>query len=185
MSESWNIERRRPRPGAALWPALAACAGLAACGDQETQRAASQTQLEAAVERAASDTTVNDTPGALASLSRERESVFDLFNRGGDGATNVRVNRYLWNASLDVLDFLPIEAVDPFTGVIVMGFGNPPGGGRAYRATVYVQDAALDARSLNVALATRAGPASAETQRAVEDAILTRARQLRIEAGRL
>ncbi|MEO1307573.1 MAG: DUF3576 domain-containing protein, partial [Pseudomonadota bacterium] len=70
--------------------------------------------------------------------------------------------------------------VDPFSGIIVTGFGTPPGGGRAYRATVFVQDPALEARSLKVALASRGGPVSAETQRAVEDAILTRARQLRL-----
>ncbi len=95
------------------------------------------------------------------------------------------MNRYLWNASLEVLDFLPVQAVDPFSGVISFGFGTPPGGGRAYAATVYVQDPALDARSLNVALRSSSGPVPAATQRAVEDAILTRARQLRIAAGRL
>ncbi|MEM9438165.1 MAG: DUF3576 domain-containing protein [Pseudomonadota bacterium] len=96
--------------------------------------------------------------------------------RGGD---TVAVNRYIWNASLDVLSFLPIQSVDPFTGVIVTGFGTPPGGSRAYRATVLVNDPALDARSLSVAIVTRSGPASPATVRAVEDAILTRARQLR------
>lgn len=101
------------------------------------------------------------------------------------GSETVAVNRYLWAASLDVLNFLPVQSVDPFTGVIVTGFGTPPGGGRAYRATVYITDPALDARSLNVALATSGGPASIETQRAIEDAILSRARQLRIADGRL
>ena len=43
------------------------------------------------------------------------------------GAESVAVNRYLWAASIDVLNFLPIQSVDPFTGVIVMGFGTPPG----------------------------------------------------------
>jgi uncharacterized protein with FMN-binding domain len=75
--------------------------------------------------------------------------------------------------------------VDPFSGVIVTGFGTPPGGGRAYRAAVLVNDPALDARSLNVALLTSAGPASPATIRAVEDAILTRARQLRVRDGGL
>ncbi|WP_147109533.1 DUF3576 domain-containing protein [Tateyamaria sp. syn59] len=97
----------------------------------------------------------------------------------------VRVNKYIWSASLQVLDFLPIQSVDPFTGVIVTGFGAPPGGGRAYRATVLIADPALDARSLNVALQTRNGPASAATVRAIEDAILTRARQLRVADNRL
>lgn len=96
------------------------------------------------------------------------------------GAESVAVNRYLWSASIDILSFLPIQSVDPFTGVIVFGYGTPPGGATAYRATVYITDPALDARSLNVALATRSGPVSADTQTAVEDAILTRARQIRV-----
>lgn len=115
----------------------------------------------------------------------ERSSVFDLFTNSADPNTTVEVNKYLWKASLEVLDFLPIQSVDPFTGVIVTGFGTPPGGGRAYRATVYVQDPALDARSLNVALVSRNGAVDAATVRAVEDAILTRARQLRIRDGKL
>lgn len=96
------------------------------------------------------------------------------------GAESVAVNRYLWAASIDVLNFLPIQSVDPFTGVIVMGFGTPPGGSRSYRATIYITDPALDARSLNVALQSQNGAVSVETQRAIENAILSRARQLRI-----
>jgi hypothetical protein len=101
------------------------------------------------------------------------------------GAENVAVNRYLWAASLDVLSFLPVEAADPFTGIISTGYGTPPGGSTAYRATIRVIDPAMDARSLRVSLQTRNGPVSAETQRAIEDAILSRARQLRIADGAL
>ena len=94
----------------------------------------------------------------------------------------VSVNKYIWEASIEVLDFLPIQYVDPFTGVIITGYGTPQGGGTSYRATVLIDDPALDARSLNVALQNRNGrPASASAVRAVEDAILTRARQLRIK----
>jgi len=109
-----------------------------------------------------------------------QSTVWDLFTNAQPPNVTVEVNRYLWNASLEILDFLPVQSVDPFSGVIVTGFGTPPGGGRAYRAAVLVNDPALDARSLNVALMTASGPASRETIRAVEDAILTRARQLRI-----
>jgi len=109
-----------------------------------------------------------------------RSTIWDLFNNEDDPNTTIAVNKYLWNASLDILNFLPIQSADPFSGVIVTGFGTPPGGGRAYRATIFIRDPALEARSLNVALATSGGPAPTETVRAVEDAILTRARQLRI-----
>ena len=115
------------------------------------------------------------------SAQNARQSTFlDLFTNTDDPNTTIEVNKYLWNASLDILNFLPIQSADPFSGVIVTGYGTPPGGGRAYRATIFIRDPALEARSLNVALATRSGPASTETVRAVEDAILTRARQLRI-----
>ena len=108
-------------------------------------------------------------------------SLLDAFRGSKD---SVKVNRFLWTASLEVLDFLPVEAADPFTGVISMGYGTPPGGGTAYRATVLISDPALDARALKVSLQTRRGPVGTATQRAVEDAILNRARQLRISAGR-
>ncbi|WP_170351055.1 MULTISPECIES: DUF3576 domain-containing protein [Ruegeria] len=109
-----------------------------------------------------------------------RETIWDVFNTANaEQITNV--NRYLWTASLDVLNFLPVQEVDPFTGVIVTGYGTPPGGGRQYRATVHISDPALAARSLSVSLQTSGGaPVSAATTRAVEDAILSRARQLRI-----
>lgn len=100
---------------------------------------------------------------------------------GGRGSVEdkVQVNKYIWNAALDVLSFLPVQEADPFTGVIITGFGTPPGGGRAYRAVVNVTDPALDARTLNISLYTQSGAVSQETVHAVEDAILTRARQLR------
>ncbi|MBL4542938.1 MAG: DUF3576 domain-containing protein [Rhodobacteraceae bacterium] len=150
---------------------MAAAALLSACGGQEaTQRNREAMEAQRIRERG---------------YGAGGESIFNAFNRSVDPNVTVAVNQYLWYASLDVLSFLPIEAVDPYTGVIVMGYGAPPGGGRAYRATVFVRDPALDARSLSVALATRNGPVAAETQRAVEDAILSRARQLRVQAGNL
>jgi hypothetical protein len=106
--------------------------------------------------------------------------LWDLFTNADDPNVTVGVNKYIWNAALDVLSFMPVEAADPFSGVIVMGWGSPGGTGRTYRATVYIQDPALDARSLRVALVTRGGPASKDTIRQIEDAILTRARQMRI-----
>lgn len=121
----------------------------------------------------------NDVDGA-----ENASSIWDVLRRP-DANTNVKVNKYLWNASLEVLSFLPVESVDPFSGVITTGYGRPPGGGRAYRATILVNDPALEARSLNVAMQTRSGPVSVGTARAVEDAILARARQLRIADGRL
>ena len=119
-------------------------------------------------------------------LDSERETIWDLFGNNDDPSVTVEVNRYLWRASLEILDFMPLEAADPFTGILVFDYATPPGGSRAYRATVYVSDPALEARSLRVALQGRGGSAvSRETARQVEDAILTRARQLRVADGNL
>ena len=147
---------------------LAVAAVLAGCG---TNRNAPVETVAAAPDP---DEAFNDTGG----------SVFELFDRPDTEAT-VQVNRYLWAASLDVLNFLPLQTVDPFTGLIVTGYGRPPGGSKSYRATVHISDPALDARSLNVSLQTKGGPADPATARAVEDAILSRARQMRIADGRL
>lgn len=118
--------------------------------------------------------------------SRPRARIWDLFNKNANPNVTVKVNKYIWNAALDVLNFLPIQSVDPFSGVIVTGYGTPPGGGRSYRATIYVQDPALDARSLKLSLQGANGASVApETVAAVEDAILNRARQLRIADSHL
>lgn len=112
--------------------------------------------------------------------TKKQSTLWDLFSNNDNPNITVEVNKYLWNASLEVLDFLPIQSVDPFSGLIITGYGTPPGGGRAYKATIHITDPALDARSLKVSLESQGGAVSAETVRAVEDAILTRARQLRI-----
>ena len=106
-----------------------------------------------------------------------------ILNPPNDNA-DIRVNKYLWEASLETLSFLPIEAADPFSGIVVMGWGRAPGSSTDFRATILIQDPALEAGSLKVAMQKRNGPASAETNRQIEDAILTRARQLRIRAGK-
>jgi len=152
--------------------AFAALALLGACGDEPPKFDPNAVVVESG-RNAKGPARVGVAPGEPGG------SILDIF-RGGDSA--VKVNRYLWTASLQVLDFLPLQTADPFTGVISTGYGVPPGGGRAYRATILISDPALDARSLNVAIATQSGPVDAGTRRAVEDAILSRARQLRIQA---
>ncbi|CTQ32548.1 DUF3576 domain-containing protein [Jannaschia rubra] len=157
-------------------PALAVLALLAGCGGD----VAGQSREDRIAAQENPRTIARDQRAA----SRQ-SSLFDLFSNQDDPNVTIEVNRYLWAATLDVLNFLPVQNADPFSGVIQFGYGTPPGGGRAYQATVLIQDPALDARSLNVSLRSRSGAVSRETQRAVEDAILTRARQLRVRDSQL
>ncbi|RJE83533.1 DUF3576 domain-containing protein [Paracoccus onubensis] len=147
-----------------LFFVTALCVGLAACGGNRATRSDDMSVYGADMRPSARQTTI-----------------WDVFGNRSNPNTTVAVNKYLWNASLEVLNFLPIQSVDPFTGVIVTGYGTPPGGGRSYRATVQISDPAMDARSLKLSLQGPGGAAVAPgTVRAVEDAILTRARQMRI-----
>lgn len=163
--------------GTTLLLTLSACGGGLFGGRSSVPTVQEVEQRQAEAQR---QETLNRMNG-----NKDSGKIWELFQNSADPNTTVEVNRYLWNASLEVLNFLPIETVDPFTGVIVMGYGTPPGGGRAYRATIHITDPALDARALKVALVARGGgPVSPETARAVEDAILTRARELRVQDGR-
>ncbi len=106
-------------------------------------------------------------------------SIFSTSQSPRDETVETRsANRFLYAAALDVLKFLPVTDADPVTGTITTGFGTPPGGRASYRAAIYVTSNALDASSLVVSLQSRSGPVAVETKRAIEDAILTRARQL-------
>ena len=103
----------------------------------------------------------------------------DIFKSGSDEIGSV--NKYLWQASLEVLSFLPINSADPFSGIIVFGKGKAPGSTQSYDATVYISDPALDARSLSVTVRSSNGTVSSEAKREIELAILSRARQLRLK----
>ena len=133
-----------------------------------------------------SDSNTLDDNSYLSTLpaaeSDKRETIWDAFNREATREP-VKVNRYIWQAALDVLDFMPIETIDPFSGVIVKGFGVPPGGKTRYRATIYIIDPALEARSLRVSMQTESGPVNATTMKEVENAILSKARQMRKADG--
>ena len=133
-----------------------------------------------------SDSNTLDDKSYLSTLpaaeSEDRETILAAFTRAATREP-VKVNRYIWQTALDVLDIMRIETIDPFSGVIVKGFGVPPGGKIQYRATIYVIDPALEARSLRVSLQTKSGPVNAATMKEIENAILSRARQMRKADG--
>jgi hypothetical protein len=107
-----------------------------------------------------------------------------------EGGDSLPVNKFLWQASLDTLSFLPLASTDPFTGVIATDWGAAPDQpGERFKVTAYMLSPALAASSLRVAVyrEVRDGngawvPAAVDPQtpRRLEDAILTRARQIRI-----
>jgi len=124
-------------------------------------------------------------PKSTPPIVEKKETVFDLF-KNKDENTEIAVNKYIWVATLEVLNFLPIISADPFTGVISFGLGKVPGSNRQYKGTVLINDPALDARSLKISLISKDGSLlDPKTVREVENAILNRARQIYQEQGKL
>ena len=106
------------------------------------------------------------------------------------GGTGIGVNGLLWRASLDTLSFMPLASADPFGGVIITDwYTSPESTSERFKATVYILDKRLRADGLKVAVFRQEKrpdggwvdtAVSAETSTKLENAILTRARQLRI-----
>jgi len=100
------------------------------------------------------------------------------------------VNGYLWRATLDTLAFMPLASADPYGGTVITDwYTNPEKPDERFKCTVYILDSRLRADGLKVSVfkQTRdAGGAwvdsatAAQTETDIENAILTRARQLRL-----
>jgi hypothetical protein len=171
-----------------LLAALAACGGGTATPERQAVRQEqAATNADQARAQARAQALGEQQVGAASSIPEERSSIFDLFTGGGEPDREIAVNRYLWSASLDILSFLPLEGADPFSGVIATGWGRVGGDPTPFRVTVFISEPALDARSLRVAAFRQQGGRAVAVEtadnRRLEDAILTRARQMRIAAN--
>lgn len=115
---------------------------------------------------------------------------------GGDDKTKqgagsgIGVNAFLWRASLDTLSFMPVASADPFGGVIITDWYTPPGAtDERFKLNIYIIDRQLRADGVRVSAfrEVRKGndwisaQVADDTARKLEDSILTRARQLRID----
>jgi hypothetical protein len=100
------------------------------------------------------------------------------------------VNSYLWRATLDTLAFMPLASADPYGGVIITDwYVNQEKPDERFKCTVYILDTRLRGDALKVTVfkqvSNGAGgwvdsQASDQTAVDIENAILTKARQLRL-----
>lgn len=98
-------------------------------------------------------------------------------------------NPYLWQASLESLDFMPLAQADSGGGVIISDWYAPPETpDERFKVTVYILDQALRADALKVSVFRQTSGESGWVDAAVdkataaslEDNILKRARELRL-----
>lgn len=164
---------------------LVSLAGCAAQGDSETQTYFPEKNQYG---------TYDPAP------STARQSVFGsggLNLLGGDkkkedgGGGGIGVNSFLWRATLDTVSFMPLVSADPFGGVIITDWYTPPQTPtERFKVNVYILDRALRADGIRVAVFRQvrqgdnwADQASApNTAISMENAILQRAREFRMEA---
>ncbi len=137
-------------------------------------------------------------PGDTAPRYEEASSIFGPggLTFGGDSEAQqqdqgggIGVISFLWRASLDTVSFMPLASADPFGGVIITDWYSPPQSPEErFKINVYILGRTLRADGVRAAVfRQRQGgsgwidaPVSSTTATELENAILTRARQLRI-----
>ena len=117
-------------------------------------------------------------------VGRDRDSATDTSGSG------IGVNSFLWRASLDTLAFMPLASADPFGGVIISDWYAPPESpDERFKVSVFILGRELRSDGIRASVHKQllddgrgwkdAAVADA-TATKIEDAILTRARELRV-----
>jgi hypothetical protein len=104
----------------------------------------------------------------------------------------ISVNSFLWRAALDTLSFMPLASADPFGGVIITDWYSPPDAPvERFKVNVFILDRHLSSDGIRAAVFRQKreadgrwvdSPVSGSTQTDLENAILARARQLRVNS---
>jgi len=115
--------------------------------------------------------------------------IFGGKKKGEETNGPLGVNSYLWRASLDTISFMPIASADPFGGVIITDwYADPSMPNERVKLNVFILSRELKADGIRVSgfrqVQNKSGWADSEmtpeTIGKLEDAILTRARELRV-----
>ncbi len=118
---------------------------------------------------------------------------FNLLGGGDDdkeAGARLGVNSYLWRATLDTLSFMPFSAADPFGGTILTEwYEDPAAPGERFKINALILDSTLRADAIKLTLFKQAYAekdgwrdikVSPDLARKLENTILTRARELRV-----
>lgn len=107
--------------------------------------------------------------------------------QGGGG---IGVNNFLWRASLDSIAFMPLTSADPFGGVIVTDWHTlPEAPNERFKVNLFILGRELRADGVKAAVFRQRRETNGTwtdlavedgTAQRLEDAILTRARELRL-----
>jgi hypothetical protein len=122
-------------------------------------------------------------------------ALFGAGNNNGQGAApaGVGVNSFLWRASLDTVSFMPLASADPFGGVIITDWYSPPDTpDERFKVNVFILGRDLRADGVRASIFHQKkdgsgqwaeAPVDNNTPTDFENAILTRARQMRLSTA--
>ena len=141
----------------------------------------------------ASEYNVPDEGGAGQGLIGGNEGLFSFgtSRRNGEEGAALGVNAYLWRGALDTLSFMPLASADPFGGVIITDWYQPPtSDGERFKATVYILGRQLRSDGIRVSIFRQVfrngqwvdADVSPQTVADIENKVLERARDLRASA---
>ncbi len=181
-----TMGKRLPRQ-LAVSIAGTAMLGLAACSSGETQYAYPDDR-----NRKGSGDMYQESDRLF---GQDSLSLFGDSNDGqnqGGGGSGIAVNSFLWRASLDTVSFLPLISADPFGGVIITDWHvAPEAPDERVKMQIYILDRQLRSDGVRVAVFREAmedgrwvtKSVSERTAQLVEDNILARARELRVNSN--
>ncbi|MDF3072970.1 MAG: hypothetical protein K0S54_637 [Alphaproteobacteria bacterium] len=184
------ISIRRPLQAIAF--ACISASLLAACGGEQDYPTTNSTEKHLGrpmtdAERAKSGGGLFG-PGGITLLGNSGR---DQEKRGASGGDGIGVNSFIWRGALDTIAFMPLVSADPFGGVIITDWYQPPEApGERVKVHILILDRELRADGVRASIFRqrydqRAGgwidqTIDPKTTVDLENTILTRARQLRI-----
>jgi hypothetical protein len=116
----------------------------------------------------------------------------DKGGKGTDGGSGLGVNAYLWRGALETLSFMPLASADPFGGVIITDWYQPPqSAGERFKATAYILGQQLRADGIRVTIYRQVqqngqwvdAAVDPTTRAEIENKVLARARELRVQSA--
>jgi hypothetical protein len=126
-------------------------------------------------------------------LGQDGFNIFGRKSADDQGGGGIGVNSFLWRASLDSISFMPVASADPFGGVIITDWFSPQETpDERFKLNIYILGRQLRADGIKAAVFRQRREANGEwadaavepkTATELENAILTRARQMRIDTA--
>jgi hypothetical protein len=186
---------RLPGLAARLTLGVLACAALAGCGSSDQSK-----NFRGVKDSEYQDYRTAGGDAIAGKLFSDQGLVLGIGGKsggasgGGNGEAGgaLGVNAYLWRGALDTLSFMPLASADPFGGVIITDWYQPPeASGERFKATAYILGRQLRADGVRVSIFRQVvqngqwvdAPVSKVTTGEIENKVLARARELRAQSA--